>query len=80
MCFLRLHSSFYPQQSTTRTFSAGSCYEKTALGGYTVQEWSSEGHGLAHPTLVLVGTGTELALAVQVAERLFAAHQAKNDG
>ena len=59
----------------------GSCYKKTALGGYTTQEWTSSAeHGLAHPTLVLVGTGTELALAVQVAERLFAAHQAKNDG
>lgn len=59
----------------------GSCYKKTALGGYITQEWTSSAeHGLAHPTLVLVGTGTELALAVQVAERLYAAHQAKNDG
>lgn len=61
-------------------YITGSSYEKTALGGYTVQEWSTAGHSLAHPTLVLVGTGTELALAVQVAERLFAAHQTKNDG
>lgn len=72
--------SFISNKQNLLLTRTGSCYEKTALGGYTVQEWSTEGHALAHPTLVLVGTGTELALAVQVAERLFAAHQAKNDG
>ena len=56
----------------------GSCYEKTALGGYTVQEHrSTSGASLPHPTLVLIGTGTELALAVQVAQALLAAHNAK---
>jgi transketolase len=50
--------------------------EKTAFGGYTVQEHITEGSTLPHPTLVLVSTGTEVALALQVAKNLFEASAA----
>jgi transketolase len=55
----------------------GACYKKVALGGYTVKEVQSpNGASLPHPTLVLIGTGTELALALQVAQALLAKHEA----
>lgn len=58
---------------------AGSSVEKSALGGYTVLELtSSADHGLPHPSLVLIGTGTELSLALQTAQALHAAHAASN--
>eukprot|EP00428_Durinskia_dybowskii_P063222 CAMPEP_0170369910 /NCGR_PEP_ID=MMETSP0117_2-20130122/8233_1 /TAXON_ID=400756 /ORGANISM="Durinskia baltica, Strain CSIRO CS-38" /LENGTH=703 /DNA_ID=CAMNT_0010624657 /DNA_START=46 /DNA_END=2157 /DNA_ORIENTATION=- len=52
-------------------YIAGSSVEKTAMGGYVVQEHISEGSALPYPTLVLIGTGTELALALKVAQKIY---------
>lgn len=54
----------------------GASVEKSLLGGYTVQEHVTPGSSLPHPTLVLAGSGTELALALQVAKQLFDASAA----
>jgi transketolase len=55
---------------------AGSSVEKSLQGGYTVHEQVTAGAQLPHPTLVLVSTGTEVALALQVAKNLFEASTA----
>lgn len=62
--------------SSTPLHSVGASVEKSLLGGYTVQEHVTAGSALPHPTLVLVSTGTEVALAMQVAKGLFEASAA----
>lgn len=54
----------------------GASVEKALKGGYTVEEHVTPGSSLPHPTLVLVSTGTEVALAAQVAKSLFDASTA----
>ena len=54
-------------------YCIGSSVEKTAMGGYTVQEHKAADCALPHPSLVLAGSGTELGLAVQVAEKIHSA-------
>eukprot|EP00600_Ochromonadales_sp_CCMP1393_P008478 CAMPEP_0174957250 /NCGR_PEP_ID=MMETSP0004_2-20121128/1971_1 /TAXON_ID=420556 /ORGANISM="Ochromonas sp., Strain CCMP1393" /LENGTH=725 /DNA_ID=CAMNT_0016205345 /DNA_START=160 /DNA_END=2337 /DNA_ORIENTATION=+ len=62
----------------------GSSYEKVALGGYILHDlhftgWSvgsSNPGGLARPTLVLVGTGTELSFAVSTGQAIIAEYTA----
>lgn len=54
-------------------FVEGSSYEKVALGGYVIKDLRKASLDVAAPavpTLVLVSTGTELALALQTAQAL----------
>ncbi|KAJ1426263.1 Transketolase, thiamine diphosphate binding domain-containing protein [Ochromonadaceae sp. CCMP2298] len=63
----------------------GSSWEKVALGAYVLHDlrfsgWSqgtADAPATPHPTLVLVGTGTELALAAAVGQALIAEYTAK---
>eukprot|EP01036_Dinobryon_divergens_P030464 gene30465-39709_t len=53
----------------------GSSAEKVALGGYVLQDFGIEnsvgsGGPLPHPTLIIIGTGTEVYLAVGAAQIL----------
>jgi len=51
----------------------GSSADKVALGGYVLQEFgSSAASGSSHPTLIIIATGTEVSLAVNVAKDLSA--------
>ena len=42
------------------------------FGAYVLEELKQNAEALAHPTLTLIGTGTELNLALQTAKRIFA--------
>lgn len=53
-------------------YIAGTSYDKVALGGYVTHDLRNDNDALPHPTLILIGTGTELTLAVQVAQALHA--------
>jgi len=64
------------RQATPSQAESGSSTEKVALGAYVLREFGLEnsnqqGGSLSHPTIILLATGTEVQLAVGVAEQLY---------
>lgn len=52
---------------------AGTSAAQVAKGAYILRDFQPASSTLSHPSLVLIGTGTEVSLALQTAEQLLAA-------